>query len=164
MLKPTALYGTPSYALYLASTARRMGVDPLKDFNFRLMFFSGEPGASIPSTRKEIEDTFGCYVVDQGSMAEMTPWMTNSGCRYMKRGMHLWTDIVYTEIVDPETHAPVPPGGEGVPSTRIWSAPPSPWSATGRATWPNGPTPRASAAGHTPLCRRGWPAGSTTWF
>ena len=115
MLKPTALYGTPSYALYLASTARRMGVDPLKDFNFRLMFFSGEPGASIPSTRKEIEDTFGCYVVDQGSMAEMTPWMTNSGCRYMKRGMHLWTDIVYTEIVDPETHAPVPPGGEGVP-------------------------------------------------
>ena len=115
MLKPTALYGTPSYALYLASTARQMGVDPLRDFNFRLMFFSGEPGASIPSTRKEIEETFGCRVVDQGSMAEMTPWMTNSGCRHLKRGMHLWTDIVYTEIVDPDTHAPVPPGGEGVP-------------------------------------------------
>lgn len=115
MLKPTALYGTPSYALYLASTARQMGVDPLTDFNFRLMFFSGEPGASIPSTRREIEETFGCNVVDQGSMAEMTPWMTNSGCRFMKRGMHLWTDIVYTEIVDPDTHEPVPPGGEGVP-------------------------------------------------
>ena len=66
MLKPTALYGTPSYALYLASTARQMGVDPLRDFNFRLMFFSGEPGASIPSTRKEIEETFGCCVGGPG--------------------------------------------------------------------------------------------------
>ena len=115
LVKPTALYGTPSYAIYLAATARRMGVDPRNDFNFRLMFFSGEPGASIPSTRAEIEETYGCYVVDQGSMAEMTPWMTNSGCRQLKRGMHLWTDIVYTELVDPHTRAPVPPGGEGVP-------------------------------------------------
>ena len=115
LVKPTALYGTPSYALYLAATARRMGVDPRNDFNFRLMFFSGEPGASIPATRDEIEETYGCHVVDQGSMAEMTPWMTNSGCRRLKRGMHLWTDIVYTEIVDPDTLDPVPPGGEGVP-------------------------------------------------
>ena len=29
--------------------------------------------------------------------------------------MHLWTDIVYTEMLDPETHDPVPHGGEGVP-------------------------------------------------
>ena len=115
LLKPTVLYATPSYALYLAATARRMGVDPRNDFNFRLMFFSGEPGASIPSTSREIEETYGCYVVDQGSMAEMTPWMTNSGCRHLKRGMHLWTDIVYTEMVDAETTAPVPPGSEGVP-------------------------------------------------
>ena len=115
MVKPTALYGTPSYALYLAEVARSMGYDPRKDFNFRLMFFSGEPGASVPATRKEIEDTYGCYVVDQGSMAEVTPWMTNSGCRHLERGMHLWTDIVYTEVVDPETKEPVPPGGEGVP-------------------------------------------------
>ncbi|MDA1348254.1 MAG: AMP-binding protein [Chloroflexi bacterium] len=115
MLQPTALYGTPSYALYLASTARQMGVDPRRDFNFRLMFFSGEPGASIPSTRKEIEEAFGCYVVDQGSMAEMTPWMTNSGCRHMSRGMHLWDDIVYAELLDPETRAPGLSGGEAVP-------------------------------------------------
>ncbi len=114
-VKPTALYGTPSYALYLAATARRMGIDPRKDFNIRLMFFSGEPGASIPSTRKEIEETFGCHVVDMGSMAEMTPWMTNSGCRHLKRGMHLWNDIVYAEMLDPDTKAPTPPGTEGVP-------------------------------------------------
>ena len=108
MIKPTALYATPSYALYLAETARRMGLDPKEDFSFRLMHFSGEPGASVPSTRRLIEETYGCYVVDQGSMAEMTPWMSNSGCRHLDAGMHLWQDVVYTELVDPQTkrHAP----------------------------------------------------------
>ncbi len=115
IVKPTALYGTPSYALYLAETARQMGIDPRDDFGFRFMFFSGEPGASVPATRKLIEDTFGCYVVDQGSMAEMTPWMSNSGCRHLSTGMHLWQDIVYTELVDPETRRNLPLGAEGVP-------------------------------------------------
>ena len=115
MIKPSALYATPSYALYLAETARQMGLDPLRDFGFRFMFFSGEPGASVPATRKLIEDTFGCYVVDQGSMAEMTPWMSNSGCRHLSSGMHLWQDIVYTELVDPESRRNLPMGAEGVP-------------------------------------------------
>ena len=115
MVKPSALYGTPSYALYLAETARQMGLDPLEDFGFRFMFFSGEPGASVQATRRLIEDTFGCYVVDQGSMAEMTPWMSNSGCRHLATGMHLWQDIVYTELVDPESRKNLPLGAEGVP-------------------------------------------------
>ena len=115
MVKPSALYGTPSYALYLAETARQMGLDPHEDFGFRFMFFSGEPGASVPATRKLIEDTFGCYVVDQGSMAEMTPWMSNSGCRHLPGGMHLWQDIVYTELVDPNTKRNLSLGAEGVP-------------------------------------------------
>ena len=115
LVKPTALYATPSYALYLAETARAMGVSPRRDFAFRMMFFSGEPGASVPATRQAIEDAFGCYVVDQGSMAEMTPWMTNGGCRRLRQGMHLWQDIVYTELVDAATGQPAPMGGEGVP-------------------------------------------------
>lgn len=115
MIKPAALYATPSYALYLAEIAKGMGLDPQRDFRLRFMFFSGEPGASVPATRKQIEDTFGCYVVDMGSMAEMTPWMTNSGCRHLHQGMHLWTDLVYTEMVDALSKDPVPLGGEGVP-------------------------------------------------
>ena len=115
MVKPSALYGTPSYALYLAETARQMGLNPKTDFNFRFMFFSGEPGASVPATRRLIEATFGCYVVDQGTMAEMTPWMSNSGCRHLDNGMHLWQDIVYTEMVDPLTKRSLPLGQEGVP-------------------------------------------------
>ena len=29
--------------------------------------------------------------------------------------MHLWLDLVYTEMVDPQSHIPIPLGSEGVP-------------------------------------------------
>ncbi len=142
-IRPTAFYGTPSYALYLAEIARSVGVDPLKDFNFRIMFFSGEPGAGIPSTKKEIEKTFGCICIDTGSMAEMTPWMTDGECE-SRTGMTLWQDIIYTEVVSPYTKNVVPFGGEGVPiythlerdsqpMIRLWSG--------DLTTWTNDPCP-----------------------
>jgi phenylacetate-CoA ligase len=114
-LKPSAFYGTPSYALHLAEVARQEGVDPASDFRFRLMFFSGEPGAGIPSTKRRIEETYGgAKCLDSGSMGEMTPWMTNAECQF-RQGMHLWQDIVFTELVHPDTHEVVPFGAEGVP-------------------------------------------------
>jgi phenylacetate-CoA ligase len=112
-LRPTAFYGTPSYALHFAETARREGIDP-RQLGLRVLFFSGEPGAGIPATRRQIEDTFGALCIDMGSMAEMTPWMTNGECRH-RTGMHLWQDLVYTEVCDPEGFQPVPFGGEGTP-------------------------------------------------
>jgi phenylacetate-CoA ligase len=112
-LRPTAFYGTPSYALHFAETARREGVDP-ESLGLRILFFSGEPGAGIPATRRLIEETFGGICVDMGSMAEMSPWMTNGECRH-RTGMHLWQDLVYTEVCDPGTFRPVPYGGEGTP-------------------------------------------------
>jgi phenylacetate-CoA ligase len=112
-LKPTAFYGTPSYALHFAETARREGIEP-GSLGFRILFFSGEPGAGIPATKRLIEETFGGICIDMGTMAEMTPWMTNGECRY-RTGMHLWQDIVYTQVCDPTTFQPVPPGSEGTP-------------------------------------------------
>ena len=112
-LQPNALYGTPSYALHLAETARREGIDP-RTLGFRKMFFSGEPGAGIPATRRLIEETFDATCIDMGSMAEMTPWMTNGECRH-RTGMHLWQDIVYTEICDPSSFKKMPFGAEGTP-------------------------------------------------
>jgi phenylacetate-CoA ligase len=77
------------------------------------MFFSGEPGAGIPATKRRIEEAFGAICIDTGSMAEMTPWLTSAECSE-RTGMHLWEDVVYTELVDPETQEPVAEG-EGVP-------------------------------------------------
>lgn len=112
-IKATVFYGTPSYALYLAEKARGMGVDP-KSFGFKILFFSGEPGAGVPSTKKKIEDIYGAICIDSGTMAEVTPWMSNTECEH-RQGVHLWQDVVYTEVVDPQTKKRVPYGSEGVP-------------------------------------------------
>ena len=112
-LRPSAFYGTPSYALHMARVAGEQGVDPT-EFGLRIMFFSGEAGAGIPATKRRIEETFHAICIDTGSMAEMMPWMTNAECA-ARTGMHLWDDIVYTEIVDPETHEPIAGDGVGVP-------------------------------------------------
>ena len=136
-VKPTVFYGTPSYSLYLAEKAKAKGLDPKKDFNFRILFFSGEPGAGIPSTKRRIEDTYGGICIDSGSTAEMTPWMSDCECEY-RRGMHLWQDVVYAELVDPKTKEKVPYGTEGAtvythlertsqPMIRFWSGDISIW-------------------------------------
>ncbi|MCG6878996.1 MAG: AMP-binding protein [Deltaproteobacteria bacterium] len=137
-IKPTVFYGTPSYSLYLAEKARGMGVDPGKDFNFRILFFSGEPGAGVPATKKRIEETYDGICIDSGSTAEMTPWMTDGECEHRK-GMHLWQDIVYGELVSAETGRRVPYETEGVtvythlertsqPMIRFWAGDISMWT------------------------------------
>jgi phenylacetate-CoA ligase len=137
-MTPTAFYGTPSYSLYMAEKAKTRGLNPGKDFNFRTLFFSGEPGAGIPSTKKRIEETYGGICIDAGSTAEMTPWMSNCECEY-RQGMHLWQDIVYAELVHPETKKRVPYGEEGVtvythlertsqPMIRFWAGDISMWT------------------------------------
>jgi phenylacetate-CoA ligase len=112
-IRPTALYGTPSYALHLAEVARSEGYDP-RDFGLRILFFSGEPGASIPSIRQRLENDYGALVFDSGSMAEMSPWM-NLGETTARVGMLCWQDIVYTEVCDPTTYQRVPYGASGTP-------------------------------------------------
>lgn len=111
-VRPSVFYGTPSYSLYLAELARQQGLDPKTDFNFRILFFSGEPGAGVPATKRRIEEIYGGICVDSGSTGEMAPWMSNCECD-QRTGIHLWQDIVYTEIVDPKTFKPVPAGEEG---------------------------------------------------
>jgi phenylacetate-CoA ligase len=113
LTKPTALYATPSFALHLAEVARGEGYDP-RAFGLRTMFFSGEPGASVPGVRDRIEAAYGAHVVDCGSMAEMTPFMHVSGSAETT-GMLCWQDLVYTEVCDPKTYTRVPYGERGTP-------------------------------------------------
>ena len=113
ILKPAGFYGTPTYAIHLAETAIKDGRDP-REFGLKYMFFSGEPGASIPSIRGRIEELYGAKVHDSGSMGEMTPWMHVGGSKETP-GMLCWQDIVYTEVCDPATHHRVPYGQRGTP-------------------------------------------------
>jgi len=136
-VKPSVFYGTPSYSLYLGEKARAKGIDPRKDFGFRILYFSGEPGAGVPSTKARIQEMYGGICIDSGSTAEMPPWMTNCECPH-RTGMHLWQDIVYAELVDTETGKRVPYGCEGAtvythlertsqPMIRFWAGDISQW-------------------------------------
>ncbi len=113
MLKADAFYGTPTYALHLAQTARDEGLDP-RELGLRILFFSGEPGASIPAVKGRLEDLFGARAVDSGSMGEVMPWMNIAGTAETG-GMLCWQDIVYTEVCDPDTFVRVPYGQRGTP-------------------------------------------------
>lgn len=113
LMKPTGFYATPSFALHLAEVAVAEGLDP-REFGLKQMFFSGEPGASVPSIRDKIQAAFGASVIDCGSMAEMTPFMNISGSAETD-GMLLWQDVIYTEVCDPTSFRRVPYGQRGTP-------------------------------------------------
>jgi phenylacetate-CoA ligase len=113
LMKPKGFYSTPSYALHLAEVARSEGYDP-RAFELKTMFFSGEPGASVPAVRDRIADLYGARVIDCGSMAEVTPFMNIAGTAETD-GMLLWQDIVYTEVCDPKSFHRVPYGQRGTP-------------------------------------------------
>ena len=112
-VKPAGFYGTPTYALHLAQVAQDEGLNP-RDFGIKYMFFSGEPGASIPAVKDKIEKLYGAKVFDSGSMAEMTPFMNVAGTAETS-GMLCWQDIIYTEVCDAKTARRVPYGERGTP-------------------------------------------------
>jgi phenylacetate-CoA ligase len=109
----TVFYGTPSYALRLAEVAEDEGVDPA-ELGLRALFFSGEPGASIPSIRSRITQAYQAQVYDSGSMAEVSPWM-HLGAAANEPGVLCWQDLVYTEVCDPAGFGRVAYGCEGTP-------------------------------------------------
>jgi phenylacetate-CoA ligase len=113
IMRPEAFYGTPSFAVHLAETARKEGIDPTS-LGVKRLFFSGEPGASVPGVRDRIEAAFAAKVFDCGSMAEMSPFMNVAGSE-QTTGMLCWQDVIYTEVCDPATYARVPYGQRGTP-------------------------------------------------
>jgi phenylacetate-CoA ligase len=108
------------------------------------MFFSGEPGASIPGIRKRIEDAYGASVFDCGTMAEMTPFMSAAGTAGAPSGMLLWQDMVYHEVCDPASFTRVPYGSQGTPVYTHLERTSQPMIrlASGDLThWTDGPSP-----------------------
>lgn len=142
LMKPSAFYATPSFALHLAEVARAEGLDP-HEFGLKTMFFSGEPGASVPGVRDKIVAAFNAKVIDCGSMAEMTPFMNIAGTAETD-GMLLWQDVVYTEVCDPKSFHRVPYGQRGTPVYTHLERTSQPMIrlVSGDLTmWDDGPTP-----------------------
>ena len=110
-LRATAMAATPTYVLGMAETARKMGIDPPKDLYIRKITVAGEPGGSVPATRKRMEDAWGAKVYDQVGSTEIGHWGWE--CRYQS-GLHVNEAFFLFELEDIETGAPITePGKRG---------------------------------------------------
>jgi phenylacetate-CoA ligase len=99
-LKATAMGATPTYVLGMAETARSMGIDPPKDLFIRKITVAGEPGGSIPATRKRMEDAWGARVYDQVGSTEIGHWGWE--CTH-QAGLHVNEGFYLVEIEDVDT-------------------------------------------------------------
>jgi len=105
----TVLVCTPTYALRLAEVAHHQSLD-LAGGPIRITIHAGEPGASIPETRRRIQEAFGARSFDHAGMTEMGAY--GFECE-AQAGLHINEDEFIAEIMDPETLLPVEPGRKG---------------------------------------------------
>ncbi len=106
----TVVCCTPTYALHLAETAAREGVD-LAQSAVRMLIVAGEPGGSIPSVRLRIEEAWGARVIDHAGMTETGAW--GFECAEAPGGMHVIESEFIAEVLDPAALAPVADGEIG---------------------------------------------------
>jgi phenylacetate-CoA ligase len=92
----TVLLATPTYALRMAEAARELHLD-LAASEVRVTVHAGEPGASIASTREEIESAFMATSYDHTGMTELGP--TGHSCS-QRDGVHLIESEFIFEVVD----------------------------------------------------------------
>ncbi len=99
-LKATGMGATPTYVLGMAETARKIGINPPTDLQIRKITVAGEPGGSIPATRKRMEEAWGAKVYDQVGSTEIGHWGWE--CR-QQAGLHVNEAFFLVEIIDVDT-------------------------------------------------------------
>lgn len=109
--KPTITWTTPSYAWHLGEEALKQGIDPRQDLFIRKIIVAGEPGGSIPATRKAIEEIWGADLYDFYGLSDI--FGACAGMCEHKEGLHLAEDHIFLEVLDPDTFEPVPDGASG---------------------------------------------------
>ena len=100
---------TPSYAMYLGESAEKAGVDTSK-LPLRAGIFGAEPWTE--EMRKSIEKSLNIKAYDIYGLTEIMGPGVAYECSEQK-GMHVNEDHFIIEILDPETHEPVPDGVKG---------------------------------------------------
>lgn len=111
----TALCTTPSYGLFLADKARERGVDLARDSQLRVGLFGAEPWPE--AGRERLAAALGVEVFNEYGMGEfLGPGMA---CECPEKdGMHVWSDHLLVECLDPETLEPVE---DGAPGELVWT-------------------------------------------
>lgn len=108
-VEPTVVAATPTYAFRLAEVAEQEGVD-LAESTVETLICAGEPGASVPSTKAELETLWGADVHDHAGATEAGAW--GFSCRSEGLGLHFNEARFLIEVLD-DADEPVDPGEVG---------------------------------------------------
>ena len=100
---------TPSYALYIAETMEKEGVD-VSQLKLKAGIFGAEPWTE--EMRAEIERRLGIKAYDVYGLTEICGPGVAYECSE-QHGMHVNEDYFIIEIIDPETGEHVPDGTQG---------------------------------------------------
>jgi phenylacetate-CoA ligase len=94
----TVLCCTPSYAAHLAEVAARANYD-LKSASVRLIIVAGEPGGSVPATRRRLEELWPkARIFDHHGMTETGP--VSHECPTQPGTLHVLDQSYLAEVVD----------------------------------------------------------------
>jgi phenylacetate-CoA ligase len=112
----TALCTTPSYALFLADKALERGIDLTRDSRLRIGLFGAEPWPE--GGRRRLTAALGVDAFNEYGMGEfLGPGMA---CECPQQdGMHVWSDHLLVECIDPETGEWV---GDGEAGELVWTS------------------------------------------
>jgi phenylacetate-CoA ligase len=112
-LQATALMATPTYVLGMADTAqKKLGINPAKDLTIKKITCAGEPGASIPSTKRRIEEAWGAKVYDHVGATEIGAW--GFECMEQPGGLHVNEALFLVQLEDVTTGKLIEePGNQG---------------------------------------------------
>lgn len=100
---------TPSYALYIAESFERAGIDP-KTVPIKGGVFGAEMWTE--EIRQKLEDKFGISAQNIYGLTEVMGPGVSTEC-HIKDGMHIAEDHFYPEIIDPNTLEVLPEGETG---------------------------------------------------
>ena len=105
----SAICCTPSYFLYLAQRAEKMGVD-LRELPLRAVALVAESWSE--AVRRRIEESAAVKAYDIYGLSEIIGPGVGCECSY-QNGLHILEDHFYPEIVDADSGDPLPDGEEG---------------------------------------------------
>ena len=103
--RATVLVSTPTYALHLADVARANGI-PAMD-SVRVTIHGGEPGASVPATKRRIADAWGATCFDHAGATEVGSW--GFECAELS-GLHINESEFIAEVLDTASGEPAAEG------------------------------------------------------
>ncbi|MBT6094523.1 MAG: phenylacetate--CoA ligase [Rhodospirillaceae bacterium] len=107
---PSLLGATPSYALSLIETAKKMDVD-LASLPIKHAFFGAEPWTD--EMRAVLDASWGMTSIDTYGLSEIIGPGVAAECLEARDGLHGWEDLFLFEIINPDTGDVLPMGGTG---------------------------------------------------